>query len=233
MRTGKHWIVSAALSCCSCVAWAQAALPSDFDIRQAQQRMRDAIGSDGSQPGNLPSLPVVPRIERLPMPQTRTSDIGQIAESFRSLPISKPASSDRGPELMVFVSFSIPMPSLERIVAESERTGAVLVMRGLKGNSLTRMGEEVAQLIGKRQVTAIIHPPAFTQFKVTQVPALVLANASQATRIGTDGCASPDSFVKVDGDVSQGYALDLIERQVPAWSEVARRFAAKLEERRP
>jgi hypothetical protein len=39
--------------------------------------------------------------------------------------------------------------------------------------------------------------------------------------------------VKVDGDVSQGYALDLIERQAPAWSEVARRFAAKLEERRP
>ena len=233
MRTEKHWILSAALYCFACVAWAQAALPSDFDIRQAQQRMRDAIGSDGSQPGNLPSLPVVPRFERLPMPQARQSDIGKIAESFRSLPISKPASSDRGPELMVFVSFSIPRPSLERIVAESERTGAVLVMRGLKGNSLTRMGEEVAQLIGKRQVTAIIHPPAFTQFKVTQVPALVLANASQATRIGTDGCASPSSFVKVDGDVSQGYALDLIERQVPAWSEVARRFAAKLEERRP
>jgi len=109
----------------------------------------------------------------------------------------------------------------------------VLVLRGLKGNSLTRMGEEVAQLIGKRHVTAIIHPPAFTQFKVTQVPALVLANASQAMRIGTDGCASPSSFVKVDGDVSQGYALDLIERQAPEWTEVARRFAAKLEERRP
>ena len=233
MRTGKHWIVSAALSCCACVAWAQAALPSDFDIRQAQQRMREAMGTGSSQSSNPPPLPVVPRIELLPMPKANQSDIGQIAESFRSLHISKPASSDRGPELMVFVSFSIPRSSLERIVAESERTGAVLVLRGLKGNSLTRMGEEVAQFIGKRQVTAIIHPPAFTQFKVTQVPALVLANASQATRIGTDGCASPSSFVKVDGDVSQGYALDLIERQAPAWSEVARRFAAKLEERRP
>jgi conjugal transfer pilus assembly protein TrbC len=110
--------------------------------------------------------------------------------AFVQLPISKPASSDRGPELMVFVSFSIPRNSLERIVAESERTGAVWSCADFKGNSLTRMGEEVAQLIGKRHVTAIIHPPAFTQFKVTQVPALVLANASQATRIGTDGCAS-------------------------------------------
>lgn len=213
--------------------WAQAALPTDFDVHQAQQRMQTVLGGDGGKKVSSSVVPVVPRVESLPKPETRKADVGQIAESFRSLPISKPASSDRGPELMVFVSFSIPRSSLERIVAESERTGAVLVLRGLKGNSLTRMGEEVAQLIGKRHVTAIIHPPAFTQFKVTQVPALVLANASQATRIGTDGCASPSSFVKVDGDVSQGYALDLIERQSPAWSEVARRFAAKLEERRP
>jgi conjugal transfer pilus assembly protein TrbC len=212
---------------------AQGALPTDFDVRQAQQKMRETMGANGSQPVPLPSSPVVPRIERLPKPQATPSDIGQIAESFRTLPISKPAPSDRGPELMVFVSFSMPKASLDRIVAESEQTGAVLVLRGLKGNSLTRMGEEVAQLIGKRNVTAIVHPPAFTQFKVSQVPALVLANASQATRIGTDGCASPSSYVKVDGDVSQGYALDLIERQAPAWSEVAKRFASKLAERRP
>lgn len=133
---------------------------------------------------------------------------------------------------MVFVSLSMPKGSLERIVAESERTGAVLVLRGLKGNSLTRMGEEIAHLVGKRNVTAIVHPPAFTQFKITQVPALVLAQSSQANRIGTDGCASPSSFVKVDGDVSQGYALDLIERQAPSWTEQARRFASKLEGRR-
>lgn len=76
------------------------------------------------------------------------------------------------PELMVFVSFSMPKEALERIVAQSEKSGAVLVLRGLKGNSLSRMGEELAALVGKRNVTAIIHPPAFKQFKVAQVPAL-------------------------------------------------------------
>lgn len=233
MRTGIQWIVSAAFSCCACAAWAQGALPTDFDVRQAQQKMREVMGTSGSQPIPQPAAPVVPRIERLPKPQATPSDIGQIAESFRTLPISKSAPTDRGPELMMFVSFSMSKASLERIVAESERTGAVLVLRGLKGNSLTRMGEEVAQLIGKRNVTAIIHPPAFTQFKVSQVPTLVLANASQATRIGMDGCASPSSYVKVDGDVSQGYSLDLIERQAPAWAEVAKRFASKLAEHRP
>lgn len=233
MRTWTHWLLSAWLVWHVGTVGAQGALPTDFDVRQAQQKMREVMGTSGSQPIPLPAAPVVPRIERLPKPQVAPSDIGQIAESFRTLPISKSASSDRGPELMVFVSFSMPKASLERIVTESERTGAVLVLRGLKGNSLTRMGDEVAQLVGKRSVTAIVHPPAFTQFKVTQVPSLVLASASQATRIGTDGCSSPSSYVKVDGDVSQGYALDLIERQVPAWSEVAKRFASKLAERRP
>jgi conjugal transfer pilus assembly protein TrbC len=232
MRLWTRWLLSLSLAWHANATWAQAALPTDFDIRQAQQRMRDAMGTSDSQATSQPVPPVVPRVERLPVSQAAQPDIGQIADSFRSLPISKAVPTDRGPELMVFVSFSMPKASLERIIVESERTGAVLVLRGLKGNSLTRMGEEIAQLIGKRNVTAIVHPPAFTQFNVTQVPALVLANASQATRIGTDGCASPSSFVKVDGDVSQGYALDLIERQAPAWSELAKRFASKLAERR-
>jgi conjugal transfer pilus assembly protein TrbC len=211
---------------------AQGALPSDFDIHAAQQKMRQAMEASVGQPTRQPVTPVVPRIERLPKPQLAPSDIGQIAESYRSLPAAKPGATDRGQELMVFVSFSMPKSSLDRIVAESERTGAVLVLRGLKSNSLTKMGEEVAQLIGKRNVTAIVHPPAFTQFRVKQVPSLVLANASLATRLGTDGCASPSSYVKVDGDVSQGYALDLIERQVPAWSHIAKRFSSMLVERR-
>lgn len=212
--------------------WAQAALPTDFDVRQAQQRMQAVLGGDDGKKVTSPAAPVVPRVENLPKPETRNTDVGQIAESFRSLSISRPTASTGRAELMVFVSLSMPKGSLERIVAESERTGAVLVLRGLKGNSLTRMGEEIAHLVGKRNVTAIVHPPAFTQFKITQVPALVLAQSSQANRIGTDGCASPSSFVKVDGDVSQGYALDLIERQAPSWTEQARRFASKLEGRR-
>lgn len=209
--------------------WAQAALPTDFDVRQAQQRMQAVLGGDEGKKVTSPAALVVPSVESLPKPESRKADVGQIAESFRSLPISRPSASTGRAELMVFVSLSMPKGSLERIVAESERTGAVLVLRGLKGNSLTRMGEEIAQLIGKRNVSAIVHPPAFTQFKITQVPALVLAQTSQASRIGTDGCASPSSFVKVDGDVSQGYALDLIERQAPSWAEQARRFAKKLD----
>ncbi len=234
-RLSKIFLSLALAICLTNLARAQGALPTDFDMRidmqLARQRMADALKGT--------KLPVdmngssVPRIETLPKPVAKNPDLAKIAEGYRQFPATNATRPADLPELMVFVSFSMPKESLERIVLQSEMTGAVLVLRGLKGNSLTRMGEEVAQLVGKHNVTAIIHPPAFTQFKVTQVPALVLAKPSQATRIGTDGCAVPSSYVKVDGDVTQDYALDLIERQAPAWAESARRFTAKLATRRP
>lgn len=231
--TRYRWALLIAISMASFAvnsAWAQAALPTDYDMRLARQRMEEALKVN-----RLPkemNRSSVPLIEALPQPVAKSPDLAKIAESYRQLPAATAKSADT-PELMVFVSFSMPKEALERIVLQSEKSGAVLVLRGLKGNSLTRMGEELASLVGKRNVTAIIHPPAFKQFKVTQVPALVLARPSQATKIGEDGCASPASFIKIDGDVTQDYALDLIERQSLAWADAARRYAAKLAGRRP
>jgi conjugal transfer pilus assembly protein TrbC len=213
------------------LAWAQAALPTDYDMRLARQRMEEALKGAGL-PKEM-NRSTVPLIEALPKSVAKSPDLAKIAESYRQFPAATTAKSVDTAELMIFVSFSMPKEALERIVLQSEKSGAVLVLRGLKGNSLTRMGEELASLVGKRNVTAIIHPPAFKQFKVTQVPALVLARPSQATKIGEDGCASPASFIKIDGDVSQDYAFDLIERQSPAWADAARRYASKLAGRRP
>lgn len=228
-----RWALLIAISMASFAvnsAWAQAALPTDYEMRLARQRMEEAL--KGNRLPKEMNRSSVPLIEALPQPVAKSPDLAKIAESYRQLPAATAKSADT-PELMVFVSFSMPKEALERIVLQSEKSGAVLVLRGLKGNSLTRMGEELASLVGKRNVTAIIHPPAFKQFKVTQVPALVLARPSQATKIGEDGCASPASFIKIDGDVTQDYALDLIERQSPAWADAARRYAAKLAGRRP
>ena len=194
--------------------------------------MEEALGS-GKLPKDL-RVPSVPKVESLPKPEAMQADIARIADGYRQFPAtSNRTGTSDSPELMVFVSFSMPRESLERIVIQSEKSGAVMVLRGFKGNSMARMGEEIAKLIGKRNVTALIHPPAFTQFKVTQVPALVLAKPSQATRIDTDGCATPTSYIKVDGDVTQDYALDLIERQAPTWADAARQFSLRLAGRKP
>ena len=42
------------------------------------------------------------------------------------------------------------------------------------------------------------------------------------------GCAQPDRYVKVTGDVSQDYALEYIERTSPQWAATARLFGDKV-----
>ena len=211
-------------------AMAQVVGPADSDLRVARERMGSALNA--IEVPKATGRATVPDPTRLPQPATTGPDIARMAETYRQAPPSAFSGKDV-PELMVFVSFSLPKATLQQIVGQAEKSGAVLVLRGLHGNSLTRMGEEIARLVGDRKVTAIIHPPAFKQFKVHQVPALVLARSGQAAKIGEDGCAPGSSFIRVDGDVTQDYALDLIERQSPAWADVARRYAARLSGSRP
>jgi conjugal transfer pilus assembly protein TrbC len=93
---------------------------------------------------------------------------------------------------------------------------------------MKRMGEEVRALIGDRNVSVAIHPPAFKQFSIRQVPAVVIANA-KAGSVMEDGCALPETFAKVTGDVTLHFALDYIERKSPVWASVARTYRLRLE----
>lgn len=163
------------------------------------------------------------KLDNLPQPAVQASP-ADMAKQFSQSPIKTQAIV---PELMIFVSFSMPHESLLRIVEQSEKTGAKLVFRGFKGEKLTVMANHLTELIGKHRVEAIVHPPAFSQFKIVQVPALVIAKANAAEQMSS-GCALPDRYVKVTGDVSQDYALEYIERTSPQWAAAAHFFANKL-----
>ena len=162
-------------------------------------------------------------VTALPQPAT-TANPADVAKQFRQQPFqTKPAT----PEMMIFVSFSMPRESLLRIVEQSERSGARLIFRGFKGDKMTDMSKRISALLGNHRVEAVIHPPAFTQFKVNQVPALVLAQSDAGDQLDS-GCAQPDRYVKVTGDVSQDYALEYIERTSPQWAATARLFGDKV-----
>jgi conjugal transfer pilus assembly protein TrbC len=92
---------------------------------------------------------------------------------------------------------------------------------------MTRMGEEIKDLIGDRKVSAVIHPPAFQQFTVKRVPVVVIAKPEASSGL-EDGCSRTDTFVKVAGDVTLDYALDYMERRSPEWSSTARSFRTRL-----
>ena len=114
-----------------------------------------------------------------------------------------------------------------RIVEQSEKTGAKMVFRGMAGDKLTSMSRRVADILGGHRVEALIHPQAFTQFKVDRVPALVLAKSNTGNHLD-NGCVQAGGYIKVTGNVGQDYALDLIERTSPQWVAAARQFNNKL-----
>ncbi|WP_172600140.1 type-F conjugative transfer system pilin assembly protein TrbC [Sulfuricystis multivorans] len=170
--------------------------------------------------------PSVPKVDSLPKPAAPAPDIASIAQKYQQLGVAKPNQGDKT-DLMVFVSLSMPKEALVRTAEQAERAGATMVFRGLKGDSMMKMGEEVQKIIGGRNVSVAVHPPAFQQFNVTRVPAVVLAKA-EAANVMENGCAQADTFVKVSGDVSLDYALDYIERKSPAWAAVARTYRSQI-----
>lgn len=202
-------------------------LPTTEEIHKAQSRAREAMQRV---PDTNQALQFhgggMPKVEALPQAAVPAPDIATIAEKYKEL--GRPSASKNGqPELMVLVSLSMPREALERTVMQAERAGAVLVFRGLKGDSMTKMGEEIQSIVGKRSVSAVVHPPAFQQFSVTKVPAVVIARP-EAGNVLENGCSQGGTFVKVSGDVSLDYALDYIERRSRAWGAIAKAYRNRI-----
>lgn len=204
-------------------------MPGDEEIARAQARVREAMRAV---PESIVAREqfgqAMPNTERLPQPAAKAPDIESIAQKFQSIKNSSPTAAIGKPDLLIFVSFSMPREALIRTIEQAERAGGTLVFRGLKGDSMKRMGEEVRALIGERNVSVAIHPPAFQQFSIRQVPAVVIANAKAGSVMG-DGCSLPETFAKVTGDVTLDFALDYIERKSPVWASVARTYRLRME----
>lgn len=212
------------------LALAEQPLPSTADVQNAQQRARDALSGlpdDAAIRGRFAGQ-ILPKTELLPKTEAPTPDIAAIAEKYKYISgQAKPDESNPGVDLMVFVSFSMPREALVRAAQQAERAGATLVFRGLKGDSMAKMGEEVGKLIGNMNVSVAIHPPAFEQFSISKVPAVVLARR-EAADVLENGCALPETYVKVAGDVTLDYALEYIERNSAVWSDWAKYYRSKI-----
>lgn len=208
-------------------------LPSQEDTANAMRKAREAMAraqglhkENRHEQSTRMQFQSAPNINALPKPGVSAPDIASIAEKYKELNRAAAQEQQRKAsqaDLIVLVSLSMPRQTLERIVEQAERAGATLVFRGLKDDSMIRMTEEIQSLIGRRKINVVIHPPAFQQFSVMRVPAVVLAK-SEAFNVMENGCSRPDTFIKVTGDVSLDHALDYIERRSAAWASEARRY---------
>jgi conjugal transfer pilus assembly protein TrbC len=205
-------VVAAVFALGPCLAGAQAPQwPTAEDIDRAlKANPFPSAERLGSQP-----FPQLPNLE----PKRDAVDIEALARGKLQLAAPASSASTGSAPLRIFVTLDMPRASLALLTDQAARAGAVLVLRGLKRNSMRETLALVGDLVGKRTVAWVIDPEAFTRFGVNKAPTFVLtledAGLVEAHRGCSGGCAAAATFVSVSGDVSLDYALDAMLRRRP------------------
>ena len=197
-------------------------------------------------------IPPIPQIQPI-APTLGNIDIAAMARQGAAL--TTPQAAKIGASaLRIFITLDMPRGSLQRLVDQATRSGATLVLRGLKKQSMRQTLAAVGELIETRRVSWVIDPDAFTRFQVSHAPTFVLtlSNEPAARTPGLQavpelprcsgggsgggsgsgsgsGCTSPAldaSYLSISGDVSLDYALDVMARRNP---EAAPRASAILQ----
>ena len=201
---------------------------TDLDIENARRQH----GRNGAALADLQPGPAGPNLDALPQPLTvRPFDLEAIARGYTAHTHAMDAAAglQQGPGLIVFVSLSVPRPTLDRLLDQAARAGATVVLRGFVQGSLRATVTEVQALIGQRQIALQVDPPAFDRFAVTRVPSFVLVrDGARPVSCASGTCAPPEAFLKANGDVSLDYALEHMQRVAPAFHADAALFLARL-----
>lgn len=98
---------------------------------------------------------------------------------------------------IVFMSFSVPDDVWLSLSKELASIGGLIVLQGVPNNSFKELAEHLIRLKKKgMNATVQLHPQLFNQYGVSHVPSFVLREGP--------------SFDKVTGNISVGYALDVM-----------------------
>lgn len=237
------WAVAALLGAGAgpCHAAPPAPVISDADLERARRHQPTITAQDierARQQHRLPddasfgrqAVPSTPRIDALPQPVTREPiDLGTLARGL-DVQAGRPSlAADAGPRLLVFISFSMPPRTLDRLAEQAGRARAALVLRGLVDGSLTRTVAQVQTLLGGRKVAVLIDPQAFDRYAVRHTPTFVLVRqGAQARPCSAGSCAPASDYLAVSGDVSLDHALTYFQRSAPALSRDAAGFLRRL-----
>jgi len=160
-------------------------------------------------------------------------DIGVLARQGSQIgsAMSPGALPPQEPALRIFVTLDIPLGSLRRLVDQAERSGAVLVLRGLKNQSMRQTVAAVSDLLGERKAGWVIDPEAFERHGVEAAPTFLLTTGEDAPPCSATTCTVPRPFISVSGDVSLDYALEHMARRQPGAAAVAGPYLSRLRPR--
>lgn len=174
-----------------------------------------------------------PSIDALPQPVTQPPlDLEAIARGYAATTESEALfpGLQRRSGLIIFVSLTVPRPTLARLLDQAARAGASVVLRGFADGSLRKTVAQVQALIGGRSVAVQVDPPAFDRFGITHVPSFVLLrDGSRPKPCAAGSCAPPEDYLQVAGDVSLDYALAHMQRAAPGFQAEIDLFLRRLQ----
>jgi conjugal transfer pilus assembly protein TrbC len=193
------WALACLLPCVALAQTPQWPTAQDIDRALKANPFPDA-DRIGAQP-----IPKPPRVD----PQRSAIDIEALARGKVHLPNAGTTSGAATVPLRIFITLDMPRASLQLLTDQAARAGAVLVLRGLKAQSMRQTVAVGQELIGKRRVSWVIDPDAFTRFagqRRADVRADAGRRALSCRTIGRcpscpdaakPGCATPASFLSV------------------------------------
>ena len=198
------------------------------DIEQARQRHRMPSDADLE----ATPAPARPNLDALPTPAGRAPiDLEALARGYASQAqeMSRAEGLASGPGLLIFISLSMPQPTLQRLIDQAARAQASIVLRGFADGSLRTTVAQVQRLIGDRQVAVQIDPQAFDRYAITRVPAFVLVrDGARPVACAGGSCAPAEGYLRTSGDVSLDYALEYMRRSAPGFGPAADTFLKRI-----
>src|SRR5438105_7687906 len=91
-----------------------------------------------------------------------TKDLSELARRFSNQRVDRSVMSQG--DVLIFVSFSMPDLSLKALAEQAQRTGAILVLRGLHENSMQKTIDRVLEINGGKKAAWQIDPRLYEAF---------------------------------------------------------------------
>lgn len=187
------------------------------EMRRIEPERKQMFDAENPATKNAPNV-----FPNIPTPAPSGIDIEALARQYE-----RKAQARKRDDLMVFASFTMPAESLQRLVRQANRVGATVVFNGFKDNSMKATAAAINAL-GEAGGNVIVNPNAFAKYQIAAVPTVVLATPAAFEQVDENGCALPDHYAAIAGDVSLDYALDELARRAPQFEPVATRYVRQL-----
>lgn len=121
-----------------------------------------------------------------------------------------PLSVKKQPDILIFVSFSMPKQSLEAILRDAKKIHATVVIRGLINNSFQSTMLRIAELVKTSGGDGmVLNPIWFKRFAIKQVPSVVVVPEGSIC-FTQDTCSEDRDYDRITGDIPLSAALKMI-----------------------